>query len=249
MQLASHVRKHIEFQFRQGWNYEDPETEKFREIDLVCTMPDLVGACEINFIFECKRTSKPWVLFSSKETGESYSRLFSFGLMSQPARSAIADKLLPVTGGSKFEEAKKVPWFWKTGKIGYSLAQAFDGNTDVAYAAVLSAVKASLWVQSNSIWQSGVGLSHVLSFPVVVTSSPLFECSSDDDGDTQLEEIDHGHLFFNKPIGEFRATCVSIVQEEYVEDFISECSLVAKLLIKHMEPSLEAEYDKIGGRN
>ena len=244
MRLAKAIRRHDALQFRQSWNYEDHETGKSREIDIICTKQDYVGFCEINFIFECKGTTKPWVLFTSEETGSSYHRLSGFGIFSKQAFASAAGALFDFEDPDH-TKLKEIPWLWKERHIGYSLVQGFDGNKDAPYSAVMSAVKAALWSKTNSVWQNGEFLSHVVCFPVVVTSSPLFECSLDENGDTVLKEVTHGFLFFNQTIGDFTATCVSIVNEKYIDTFIQECLSVTQKLEKAMEPDLKKLRDNL----
>jgi hypothetical protein len=141
------------------------------------------------------------------------------------------------------EEARKIPWLWKDGMVGYAITQAFEGNKDIAYSGTLSAVKAALWLNKNSLWQSTEHRNHVISFPIVVTSSPLFECYLDEKGKSVLNPINHGFLFFNQYIKGFTGTCVSIVNESYIASFIEECNKVSKSMYKHLSPALEQEWN------
>ena len=59
MRVASIARKQTRFEIRQGWHYIDPERGSSREIDVVCTASEPKGIAEINFIIECKATTKP----------------------------------------------------------------------------------------------------------------------------------------------------------------------------------------------
>ncbi len=245
MMVASAARKHTSFDIRQGWHYKDPESGISREIDIVCTASEPRGIAEINFVIECKATKKPWVLFSADDAASSCHRLNSFGLFSDAARSAVAEALFPIRldiNDDDWDTAKSIPWLWKEGLVGYSLTQAFDGNKDIPYSASLSTVKAAIWLLSNSLWQTAEYRSYAISFPIIVTSSPLFECYLDGNGNPILNEINHGYLFFKKYINEFTATCVSIVNEKHVEVFIKECQEVTEHIYKAMKSSLEQDW-------
>ena len=246
MRVASIARKHTRFEIRQGWHYKDPESGNSREIDVVCTASEPRGIAEINFVIECKATKKPWVIFSSDDAASSYHRLSSFGLFSKAARSAVAKHLfssdLTSDSSSDYEILKSIPWLWKEGLVGYAITQAFEGNKDVPYVASLSSIKAAIWLLSNSLWQSAEYRDYSISFPINVTSSPLFECALDDSGSPILKEINHGHLFFKQHINEFSATCVSIVNEKYVEVFIKECQEVADQMFEAMKTSLDQDW-------
>ncbi len=246
MQIASYVRKHTSFDIRQGWHYKDPESGNSREIDIVCTASEPRGIAEINFVIECKATKKPWVLFSSDDAASSYNRLSSFGLFSKSALSAVVQKLFPSNldriRDEDYDLAKSIPWLWKDGLVGYAATQAFKGNKDIPYAASLSAVKAGIWLLSNSLWQSAEYRPYSISFPIIVTTSLLFECSLDSNGKPILDEIKHGHLFFKQHINEFSATCVSVVNEKYAETFIKECQKVADGMYGVMKESMEQDW-------
>ncbi len=244
MRVAEIARKHTHFDVRQGWHYIDQESGNSREIDIVCTASEPRGIAEINFVIECKATKKPWIIFASEDAASSYHRLSSFGIFSKAAHSAVAEHLFPVDLESPcdYEEAKSIPWFWKEGLVGYAITQAFEGNRDVPYIASLSSVKASIWLLDHSLWQSAEYRPYSISFPIIVTTSPLFECTLKDDGNPALREISHGHLLFKQHINEFFATCISVVTEGYLEVFIKECQEVAGRMYEAMKDSLEQDW-------
>lgn len=243
MRIASLVRKKTEFAVRQGWHYQDPESGKSREIDIVFTKGEPKGIAEINYVIECKGTNKPWILFTSDDAADSYHRLSSFGIFTKSAHAAVGGEIFNFDD-DKTNESKKVPWLWKEGRIGYAVTQAFDGNNDVPYAATLSSIKASIWLKSHSLWQSAKYRDYVVVFPIVVTSSPLFECYLDESGNSVLTPIEHGYLFFNQYIEDFTATCVSIVQEKYFETYLNQCLEVSDYMYKYMGPSLEQDWSE-----
>lgn len=246
MRVASVVRKYTRFDIRQGWHYIDPESGNSREIDIVCTAPEPRGMAEINFVIECKATKKPWVIFASEDAASSYHRLNAFGLFSQAARSAVAERLFSsdLYSPADYEDAKSIPWLWKEGLVGYAITQAFEGNNDVPYVASMSCIKASIWLLSQSLWQSAEYRTHSISFPIIVTTSPLFECTLKDDGSLALCEIGHGHLFFKQHINEFFATCISVVTESHLETFLKECQVVADRMYEAMDESLGRDWDE-----
>jgi hypothetical protein len=243
MRVAYSIRKHSNLSVGQGWFYEDAESGRSREIDVICTASDPMQTAEINFVFECKATKKPWVLFSSETAASGRHRLHSFGIISGDSFRAIYDQTFGLDRDVYIEECKKIPWLWKDDMMGYSIAQAFDGNKDVPYNGTLSAFKAALWLKDNSLWIDPKHRKFAISFPVVVTSSPLYECSLDKGGNQNLRQIDHGFLFFKQFINTSHSVCVSIVTEDYLESFIKECSEVSNKMLTVMSPAIE-EYWK-----
>ncbi len=91
----------------------------------------------------------------------------------------------------------------------------------------LSALKASLWLLDNSLWQSTTYRHYVVNFPAVVTNSPLFECYLDETGKLCLQRIDKGFLFFTQKISnysDFTGSCIAIVSYEGIDQFVQDCS-------------------------
>lgn len=242
MKFAERVRKLTKLSVRQGWHFEDPEEGTSREIDVICTAGEEYGFAEINFVVECKGTSKPWVIFSSEDAAASYHRLSAFGILSHEARSELAVKAFD--DKDDCSTVRRVPWLWKEGRVGYSIAQAFGGGGEAPYAGSLSALKASLWLQQNSVWQSAEHRKFVVTFPVVVTSSPLFECYLDDTEELRLQSIETGFLFFPRKVGNFSGTCLSIVSRAGIDGFVRECGEVADALMGLLQPAIEREWAK-----
>jgi hypothetical protein len=233
MFVADSIRKSSSLSVRQSWHYIDPESNNSREIDIVATASNPEGDSEVNFIFECKGTSKPWIIFSSEDTTAGFDRMTSYALTSNEARSVINRKLFDFKQGeSQFKEhAERLKWFLKDERTGYSIAQAFEGNADIPYVGMMSSVKASIWLLSNSLWQNVEHRKFVVNFPVVVTNSPLFECYLDKNGDKQLRNIEIGHVFHNQHIPGFFGSCVAIVNSKSVNKYIEECVCVANELL------------------
>lgn len=243
MKVASLVRQSTNLNVRHGWHYRDSETNTSREIDIICTAQNPKGYAEINFVIECKGTSKPWILFSSEDTAAGFHRLSAFGVFSKEAFSEVAGNMFNCEDDT-YKVAKSIPWLWKDGRIGYAITQAFEGKSDIPYAGVLSAVKAALWLESNSLWQNTKYRKFTVSFPVVVTSSPLYECYIDGAGEICLNPIASGFLFFQQHIGEHLCTCVSIVSEKGLDAFVTECQDVAERLMEVFSPAIEKEWDR-----
>lgn len=227
-----------------GWHYEDPNNNIYREIDLICTKNEPYGLAEIHFAIECKGTSKPWIIFSSSDANN-LNRLSAFSVMSRGARDVIAKKLfkLGIDADTEFEHARSIPWFWKEGRVGYAITQAFDGNSDTPYAACISAIKSALFLKKASPLQSTEYRQFMLAFPVVITSSPLFECYLEENGELVLKEIETSFLFFTQPISDVPGTSIRIVNEKALQSFVSECSELSESVMQLLKPSIEETWN------
>jgi hypothetical protein len=242
MKVAAKLAE-LKFNVIHGGHYQDPETSTSREIDIVCPVSDKLGRglVEINFIIECKGTNKPWILFGSKSE-QNCRGVWDYAVLSQMARVSLID----VLHENIANWAKKIPWLWKGDcVVAHAITQAFEGNNDIPYAGVLSAVKAALWLQNHSFIQSPEYRKFVICFPVVITSSPLFNSRLDENNNLVLEPIDSGYLFFNQHINDFNGVSVLIVNENHLDKFVKECRETAEKLLNILEPAINQEFDTL----
>jgi hypothetical protein len=251
MRVAAALRSKADLQVRQGWHYADPETNQSREIDIVTTKSEFYGFAAVHFSFECKGTTKPWVIFTSEHTTQNYDRLRAFGLTSSVAREVLVPALVPLAKEKVSSEVvaacKQLPWLWDKTAVGYALVQAFDGNNDVPYAAMTSAVKAALhWFVDSPEHNSPPSI--MVSFPAVVTSSPLFECCLDKEGQTQLREINRGFLFYQRRIGEMLPVKVAVVSEKGLDAYIGDCMLATGILMNVFSPKVQEMWEELKNR-
>lgn len=232
MKVASKLND-ANFYIQQSVRYIDSQTLKSRETDVVCTYNDSLGINQIQFAIECKSTKKPWILFTSKNT--TYNRLFAYAITSEKARTALVKHLEGLR--------TSLTWFAKEEQIGYSLAQAFTDGIDTPYEAVVSAVKASLFLrranQENKFYTS----PFFFVFPVVITSSPLFECYLDENGIMNVQEIQEGFLFFDGEFEEHSGTCLRIVSENAVDNFKKEMKKTTEDLMRILQGDIEYELN------
>jgi len=247
MRFASMFRQQTKLDVRQGWHYSDPETAVSREIDVVCTHSEALGLAAVHFAISCKAGSKPWILFTSLHTMDNYSRLLRFAFTSREARGEIADSQLAKSDPGP---ARRPPlsWFWDDSATGYTIVQAFNEKTDVPFSATVSAVKAALYCCLSSP-QHNSAPRFSISFPVVVTSAPLFACSMDETGATQLSEIDVGFLLFQQKIRDIPAIRVAVVAEKGVTSYVGQCKAVVSELQAILAPAVEREWKGIQARS
>lgn len=239
MKVAALLRAKSDFLVRQGWHYIDPDTEQSREIDVVATSQDSYGIAAVHFSIECKASAKPWILLTSEHTTANYDRLSAFAFLSKSARVALNAAFFPWDAESRSPE---IPWLRDHASVGYALIQAFDGNTDAPFAATMSVVKAaSYWFTASP--EHNTPPPVMMSFPVVVTSSPLFSCSLDANGGTALAQIDRGFLFFQQQIAGHPLTRVAVVSEKGFGDYVDDCVKVSEVLMAVLKPIAEQMWE------
>jgi hypothetical protein len=126
--------------------------------------------------------------------------------------------------------------------------QAFDGNSSAPYAATLSAVKAALHCFAASPEHNSPP-RFMVSFPVVATSSQLFECFLDEGGAVELREIDRGFLFFQQRIGWTSPVKIAIVAENDLGAYIQECNRVWDTLMALFKPTVQQAWKEYQARS
>ncbi len=230
MQVAAALRR-IDLSVRQATHYVDSESGKSREIDVIATDAEPLGMAEIHFVVECKASSKPWILFTSRHTLHDYNHLFALGICSDGARSALIQKVEDLGAA--------LPWFRKDGRVGYNLTEAFTGGADNAYGTATAAVKACLFLLQP---KAGYTPPLIFTFPAIVIESPLFECFLDDSGTVSLTQVEQGWLFFDVRLPEFKGTCVKVVSQSGLSQYCTEVRSMKDSLCAVIAPNVEQEW-------
>jgi hypothetical protein len=166
------------YQVVQSWFYTDPETGTSREIDVVGRMTDAVGFLTVYSVIECKKSSKPWVLFTSEQT--MFNRILSFATMTDNARGAISRNV---------QSMLEIDWFRKDGRVAYGITEAFTSKEDETFKAGMAVTKASVALLKREANSSDRGFLSFF-FPTVILDGRLFECYLGVDGSPIVEETD-----------------------------------------------------------
>ena len=196
------------FQIRQSSTYKDPETEKSREIDIVAVDQDWIGAIQISYVLECKSSSKPWIVLTSKDAWAAFNRIFMFAVMSKKAKECFSKRITDTAIQAHIE---------RPSHGGYGLRQALADGGDAAYTAACSVIKASMSVAlQDSKTESN---SASFAFPVIVVDTPIFECYLRDDGELELREVMESEFLFGMEAPESIATCIKVVSKDELPSF------------------------------
>lgn len=197
----------------QSWLYDDPESGGSREIDVVGRVDDIVGLLNVWSVIECKKSSKPWILFTSKQTG--FNRIHSFAITTDKARETISKKVLKMVEND---------WFRKDQHLAYGITEAFTSKEDATFKAGMTATKASISIMINETKSTSYN-AFSFFFPTVVLDGDLFECYLDNTGNPIVTEIDSGFLVFPIKLSEYNGASVRIVTlksfEKYCQELLS----------------------------
>jgi hypothetical protein len=238
MNVARKLRS-LGLNIRQGWHYDDIEEGASREIDIVASKLDRVGGyVEIHFVIECKATSKPWIIFTNDRVGDGINIVHSAGLFSKAALDYwFGGNNIPFD--VNFFEYKK---YLQRERLGYALTQAFGDSKDPTYQALLSCFKASLALQKKSPWFNKEG-HWTFIFPVVITSSPLFECYLDKDNEMQIASVDSADLLFTKRVQNSYATNIRVVSSAGLESFVGWVNELSSKLFQALEHDMRKRLE------
>lgn len=138
---------------------------------------------------ECKATAgKPWVLFAHREHRPFHEKAMAAQRFSAPVRSPFWQHVVETP------ELRNLPLLQSNGVPGYALTKVSfgsSGNTDAAFAATMSAVKAAAGIRNSLAGGGGPSSPPYASIvlPVLVVDAPIFTCRLNADAKTELEEI------------------------------------------------------------
>lgn len=216
---------------QQGVPYVDIVTRKWRETDVVWTVPTprvaggpkyVAGRLEHEiatvFVIECKNTTAPWILFSDNSNryaisiGENGQQLGS--IECEPCSSLFAHM-------GTLEECR--PIF--PHEIAYAVTEkrSKGGDRDHAREAVMAAVSATLGLEAMHLKEVETGFisahTRFLGMPTVITSSPLFVARLRNDGEidvvpTKAFRVAGQHELIDYPIN------VDVVHIDAVESWV-----------------------------
>lgn len=235
------------FRVEQGAYYEDPDTKKSREIDIVASQTRLYEELHVwlTCFVECKLShEKPWVLFTSQRP-ENVSDRFNM------VTSTLGMKLLFSTNRNKSPRPRILQ---PRDRLGYGITQgprnpkSKEDNADVAYAAVMAATKAAVWRAARNKAdfdvKDGEPIAEII-IPTVLIDGMLFEYFLDNDDTKRLRRIHSGVLTLGSPIpSRYHPTSVQILTKEGLPEFVSSMSE----LMEHMYEGSKQYYEPIMNR-
>lgn len=206
---------------RHGWYYDDPETGKPRELDLL-TSNYVVreNILLFQFIVECKRSLDPFVAFTygellAKSMNEAW-------VPSNPLGRALLERL------TRLQIDSRLPIYGPTSPIAYSMTQAHvtkleqgTKRTDKAFEALMGVTKGSYSLSklfsekvtrvSGSNDPGDLRPVAFVGYPLIVTDAPMFSCSLGEDNEPTLKRIGEIVVEWSfPPVGTLMITVISI---------------------------------------
>ena len=221
------------FHVQQAEYYEDPETKTLREIDVIAGIQIAFGRhlIRLTLCVECKVIkNRPWVLLTSSDV-----QLAAPAQVTQRAASKHGLIFLRMVAHNKTYQNLQL--LRLPPRPGYGLIQALAAKgSDVAYAACMSAVKATASRVAAANAAADRDLRHIVEIvvPVIVVEGHLFESFLDHDGEIKVHELGEGTLVWRNPLVQRPHTIVRVVTLSCLPQLIKEAQAAAELL-QHSE--------------
>jgi hypothetical protein len=215
----------------QAHYYRDPDTEKFRELDLVSVFHgrDIETHYSVILVIECESAivgggEKPWMVFSTDfEYGPSVFT-HSYLPLSEAAREFSVKHVMGVVDGS-VDVPPMLPLMRGPDRVGYGLVRMRewrDNQPDHSYGTVIALVKAAEAQAQLADKSMGFG-SCTIVIPVLVVDGELLECSLPEDADSPtITRVDSSVMFVTNPAGREVPTFVYVVRATAFDAFLTD---------------------------
>ncbi len=236
--------------FRVGASsyFKDFETGESREIDILAHRLIFAGEVAVQFscYIECKQSrDKPWVMFRYHEQDN------RFGDKSIISSRVMQELLSRATQNSAdFRRLKALPMF-QYKQLAFGVTRALTDGKDVAYEAVMQAVKACV-ARSTALDEYLLGEKALrtcgVNFPVVVIDGRLFDCFLTESGEVAVSEIEAGVLHWKTPNPYDAFPFVHVVTKPALGSFIEQVEKTGMglhALINDYVPMLTEAIDRI----
>jgi hypothetical protein len=231
-----------------GRFYKDPTTGKVREVDVVATWRGLGFGSWIAFLFvvECKTSADPWVIFRDESTDSlALMHLLAFSVRKFDTDEVEFERELI----SRFQEMPNVSFLHGPHQAGQAIktfkpasnlshqAKQGDSGPNAARDAALQVISSAIGITNEVDPRPGAN-DVIYTFPIVVTSSPLFICTMTANNKIELHGTGISSVFLRIDIRD-EPTIVHIVHESALEEFSAMCAEAGLALgnLSRREPS------------
>ncbi|WP_153065426.1 hypothetical protein [Xanthomonas campestris] len=223
------VFSQADFSVTHSTLYEDTQSDKAREVDVVAYRRDSLGLVQVNFVIECKASPSPWVVLTDRAT---FPRAiyYSLGLFSSNVKDHLPE-------GFNFYRSNAGKMLEMLHRGGYGLKGAHSNKDDPAYGAAVSVLKAAYAHVRN---EEGKTQRFKFAIPVIVVDAPIIECNLSESGELLYEKVDYSEALFNAYIPELRKASIRIVSKDALPKYASRFKVLADALVGQMSPQIDA---------
>ena len=211
----------------QSLKYEDTETKKIREIDILATKFIYLNNVTFNFslVIECKLTKdKPWLVFTN-EVAKDRSREITQNSFCTQNGISLLNKAPLLQEFSLFKYNEK--------SIGFNITQCFTNGKDVPYEALMSTQSACEFLVRKSN-ESGRAFCNFY-FPVIVIDAELYKCFTDENNDISIEQINTEKIMTIRSYTNRPYTLHTVVTKDSLATFASDLSAELDTLMERIK--------------
>lgn len=223
------------FDVVQSDYYKDPETDKYREIDVVAYSSSTVSRGEllVQIVVECKKSSNPWVVFSARRSADRWGVHARYDL---DAKLSV-QRRLGTSGAMEIlsrlsHDLSSATLFSLPKKVGYAVRQVSLGSgegesrrerrDDRAFSSLMSVISAS----EELVGRFEGGLGDSVAIPAIVLRGPLFEV----DHEMQPKQIARALLCIRRP-GVQPMQFVHVIASDHLEDWARDAKSSADYVV------------------
>ncbi|AFL81909.1 hypothetical protein Aeqsu_2451 [Aequorivita sublithincola DSM 14238] len=188
MKLANSLINHG-FEVAQSVYYQDFDTEKYRETDIIASKFEKINNIwtHITFVIECKKsTDKPWIVLKNHKLMNHLSDELPVYFTNH---TSIFLKNL-----NENKSFKSDLFFKNSRNIGYSIQTAFNNGPDKSYEAIQSVTKACEYFSQKLNERKNTAAFY---FPVICIDGNLFE-GQIAENDISLKEVKKSEVLITR---------------------------------------------------
>lgn len=228
---------------RYGFNctqsdfYKDPETNEFREIDIIAGKAihssNYNIMVTVKFIIECKHSDgKPWLIFISENNSNIHHYTYP---MYYWYSNEFEIPLLEIAEQKLFDNI--FPSFHLNNKIGHGMTQCFSSGTDNAYKAINSVCKSATdeLTRRHKESEEFNQKRYELVFPTIIVDNELIEYDLDENYSHKLIEVNEAKLAWSRNYYSPLSKGIIIIKEQCLEEYLKEVSKSIDWLFSYMK--------------
>ncbi len=257
LQVGSVLTKN-DWSINHGETYEDKDSQKSREIDIIATKVKHDSQTklhlEFSLVIDVKRMKKrPWVIFSvDKEMPKTQGwRILSCGY------NDMSKKGGKYRSGIFYEGVDKNNFKSNLDRYGIAFHESFKppSETSKAFESLISVCKAAWYSKEKNKYENGPEEFDLeeetevyIFIPVVVLDGNLFEVTLDLDGEIKLNEQDFIQIQLNYSSPNYGKTDIDffpdIIKYEYLEEYLNQTEKWINGMFEEFKKTIRTKYRK-----
>ena len=160
------------------------------------------------------------------------------------AASTIGDHILDRLAQCK--DTQELELFQYEDTVGYGVSQAFAGDNDAAYAALMGAAKAAKARAIHAeVYSRMAAPLVVFEFPVVALDGRMFQCVLGESGEISVSEISSATLLWRNPVVGMPHSVIHLLTAVAVETFAQKCERSAAVFLEQCNALVSESWPEL----